>query len=137
MSTDNKTVVRGFYEGVFNTGDLARLDEIVAPEFVLHAAAPQAGAETGPAVLRTVVTRLRTAFPDVRFTVEDLFGEGDRVAVRWSMRGTRTGHLEGRPEPDGSVTTRRAISVFRLAEGRFAELWTEFAEPEVTPAAAA
>jgi steroid delta-isomerase-like uncharacterized protein len=60
------------------------------------------------------------ASPDVRCTVEDLIAEGDRVAARWTMRGTHRGELYGIPATGKSVTVA-SMSLYRLREGKIGE----------------
>lgn len=55
--------------------------------------APPGGWPRGPAGSKAVVNTYRTAFPDVRFTIEDQVAEGDKVVTRWTARGTNTGPL--------------------------------------------
>jgi hypothetical protein len=58
--------------------------------------------------------------PDLHATVEDMFAEGDRVAVRWTAEGTHRGELLGIP-PTGRPARISGITIYRLAEGRIAE----------------
>jgi predicted ester cyclase len=65
------------------------------------------------------------AFDDLSVTVEDEVVEGEKVANRWTFRGTHTGELMGIAPTDNRVEFS-AISVHRIAEGRFAEGWVNF-----------
>ena len=77
---DNKVIVRRYYAEVLSKGNVAAIDDLVAPTYVGHdPAAPDA---QGTAGLKQRVTRLRTAFPDLQVTVEDMVAEGDKVATR-------------------------------------------------------
>ncbi len=64
----------------------------------------------------------RNAFPDLHFTVEDMLAEGDRVASRYTARGTHRGELMGLP-PTGRQVTEVGIVISRLAEGKLVEDW--------------
>jgi predicted ester cyclase len=56
-------------------------------------------------------------------TVEDLFAAGDKVAVRWTFRGTYRGEARpGFPQP-GERCTWGSISIYRFADGKIAEDW--------------
>ena len=76
----------------------------------------------GPRDFVPFVKRIRGAFPDIRLKVEDAFGEGDKVVVRWSADMTHQGDTLGVP-----ATFRRVrvtgISVVRIAKGKIAEGW--------------
>jgi predicted ester cyclase len=62
------------------------------------------------------------AHPDLRFTIDDLVAEGDRVAIRWTLRSTNTGPMLGRP-PTGQPVELAAIVIFRIVDGGIAERW--------------
>ncbi len=59
------------------------------------------------------------------FTVDQLLAEDDRVAVRWTVRGTNTGPMLGRP-PTGQPVEHTAVVILRVADGRVAERWAGF-----------
>ena len=62
------------------------------------------------------------AHPDLRFTIDDLIAEADRVTIRWTLHGTNTGPMLGRP-PTGQPVELAAIVIFRIADGKIAERW--------------
>ena len=62
------------------------------------------------------------AHPDLRFTIDDLIAEDDRVTIRWTLHGTNTGPMFGRP-PTGQPVELAAIVIFRIADGKIAERW--------------
>jgi len=89
MSTteaENKAQLRRIYEEMFNQGNLAIADELIAPDFLNHAAPP--GSNRGPESMRQLITMLSTAFPDMHYTVEELVAEGDTVVTRVTVSGT-------------------------------------------------
>jgi steroid delta-isomerase-like uncharacterized protein len=63
-----------------------------------------------------------TAFPDMRFTVEDVVAEGDKVVVRYSIQGTHQGPFMGLPAT-GKAFTTTAIVILRFENGKIAEEW--------------
>jgi steroid delta-isomerase-like uncharacterized protein len=120
----NTTLVRRFIEEFINQGNLALGDELLAPGYVDHT--PEAPpVPPGPQGMRETVNVFRTAFPDMHYTIDDLFGAGDRVCVRWTARGTNTGSLMGAP-PSGKAVAVSAVYIFRVADGRLAEAWGDF-----------
>jgi hypothetical protein len=86
----NKTSVRRVFEEGFGNGNLAVVDECVAREAVdRHDFDPVA--PNFPAHLKGVISMMRAALPDLAVSVEDVIGEGDRVAARVVISGTHTG----------------------------------------------
>ena len=79
---DNKHKIDQLFDTCFNRGDVGLLDELVSPDYV----GPQG--DRGPAGFRGIVVGLRTAFPDIHYTVDEVVAEGDKVAVRWHWAGT-------------------------------------------------
>jgi steroid delta-isomerase-like uncharacterized protein len=122
MSTTeaNKALVRRVFEEIIPAGDVAAMREVTAPDFLDHDPLP--GQPPGGAGGEYVVATMHTAHPDLRFDIDDLVAEGDRVAIRWTLHGTNRGPLLGRP-PTGRPVRLAAVVVFRIAGGRLAERW--------------
>jgi steroid delta-isomerase-like uncharacterized protein len=124
MAQRNKDVSRRLIEEVFNQGKLELLDELAAQDSVGHdAAMPEP--TTGPEGMKRLIGNYRTAFPDIRFTIEDQVAEGDRVATRWTARGTHEGDLWG-ISPTGRQSTVTGITIDRIEGGKIAEAWTNW-----------
>ncbi len=117
-SEENKAVVRRLFEEVLNEGRLAAIDELVAIDYLSHAGAPRRED------FKQVVIRLRAGFPDLRYTIEDLIAEGDKVVIRATMHGTHGGDYLGIP-PTGKQVTSESIHIVRLASGKFREHWAQ------------
>ena len=88
----NKALVTRFVEEFWNQGNLAAVDELMAAEVTIHM---PTGEIVSPAGLKEFVAAWRGAFPDWHATCEELVAEGDRVAERWTGRGTHRGALQG------------------------------------------
>jgi len=117
---ENKALVRRAFEEVWNQGKLDVIDEIFAADFVYHiAGSPDIH---GPDGEKQFVTMHRTAFPDIKFTVEDWIAEGDKVVTRWTFTGTHKGELMG-ISPTGVQVTMTGISIGRIAGGKIVEVW--------------
>ena len=124
MSAETQAISRRLLEEAFNSGNLDVIDELVAPEFVNHDAAlpePTVGIEAAKAS----ITGYRDAFPDLRLTVEQQFGEGELVTTRWSARGTHQGELLGMTAT-GKQATVTGITIDRIVDGRIVESWTNW-----------
>ena len=116
----NKAVIRRIFEEVIPAGDTAAMRDLAAPDFLDHD--PMPGQPAGAEGAEYVVSTMHTAHPDLRFTIDDLVAEGDRVTIRWTLHGTNTGPMLGRP-PTGQQVELAAIVIFRMADGRIAERW--------------
>jgi steroid delta-isomerase-like uncharacterized protein len=120
MSEENKAIVRRLVEQVFNQGDLALLDELVAPTYVLHDRhLPEVTNREG---FKHRVALVRTAFPDHQMRLEELEEDEDRVVARWVVRGTHRGPFLG-IAPAGKRVVFRGVTVVRLAGGKVEEVW--------------
>ncbi len=122
MSTEeNKAVVQRFNELIgefFRTGDADALDEVLAPEFVYH----QPGTPPDLESFKQFLPMFRAAFPDMRYTVEDLIAEGDKVVDRLTWEATHQGELMGIP-PTGNTVRVTEMHISRIADGKIVERW--------------
>jgi steroid delta-isomerase-like uncharacterized protein len=84
--------------------------------------------ERGPEDVKKFVIEYRSAFSDIEDVVEDMIGEGDRVATRWTLRVTHTGEFRGIPAT-GKRITITGIGIFRFSEeGKVVESWDSLDE---------
>ena len=123
MSTteaENKAQLRRIYEEMFNQGNLVIADELIAPDFFNHEDPPGMNSR-GPESARQVVMMLRTAFPDLHFTIEELVAEGDMVACRMTMSGTHQGPLMGIAPTGRSVRQQAQVHFVRFRNGKVIE----------------
>ncbi|MCK6623763.1 MAG: ester cyclase [Anaerolineae bacterium] len=122
MSTEtNKAIARRFFEEIWNKGNLAVADELLALNVVLHIPGQPDGDIVGLAAYKVrVITYLRTAFPDLQSTIEEMVAEGDKVVVRWTWRATHRGEFWG-VAPTGQQITYEGISILRLADGKIVD----------------
>jgi len=125
MSETNKAICRQLIEEVVNRGNLAVVDSLVASSYVYHG--PGGLELRGPEGFKQLVTMYRTAFPDLKMTIDDAIAEGDKVVLRWTGRGTHRGDLAG-IAPTGRATTVTGLVVSRLANGKIVEDFESFDE---------
>ena len=116
----NKALVVRFVEEFWSRGNLAAADELMAPDVVIHS--PEVG---GIAGLQAFNTALRTAFPDWYSTAEELVAEEDRVAERWTGRGTHQGEFQGIP-PTGRQVAVPGVVFYRIRDGKIVEFRGSF-----------
>jgi len=116
----NKNLVRRLFEEVLNGGRLELLDALIAPGYVENNPAP--GQAAGAAGVKAKIEGLRAAFPDLRFVLEELVGEGAIVAARYHWEGTHEGTFLGIP-PTGRRVLVRGMDFYRFADGWLVEHW--------------
>ena len=114
--TDQITIARWFIAEAFSTGNLAPADEWIAPNFVNHDPGTPP-LPTGPEGYKQLAGGYRAGFPDIQITVDDLLSEGNKVAGRWTARGTNTGALMGMP-PTGKQITVTGTSILTFVGGK-------------------
>ena len=115
---ENKAVQRRIAEEIFNEGNLAAADELIASNYVYRL--PGRPDIHGPEGFKQMVTMYRTAFPDLQVTIEDMIAEGDKVVHRLTMRGTHKGDFMG-VAPTGKQVTLSALTVSRFEGGKEVE----------------
>ena len=120
---ENKIIARRFNDEVWDGGDEAALEELFAEDVIDYGAIP--GQPPGREGHKYQLALFRSAFPDLRVTSEDIFSEGDKVAYRWTGRGTHQGELMGIPATGNDVTFR-GIDVLRIEGGKVVERWSEY-----------
>lgn len=121
MIAKNKAIVRRYFDEVLSAGNFELLDVLIAANYVSHY---PAGYELGggPEDVRQIVTSVRRAFPRVRFTVDDLIAEGEKVVCRWTFHGIQEGDFMGIPA-SGRKATVMGIAVYRIIDEQIAEAW--------------
>jgi steroid delta-isomerase-like uncharacterized protein len=112
--------MRRYYGEVWAKGNLVVADELVADSFVDHM--PMPDQRPGRDGHNDAVLAIRSAFPDLQLTIEDVLGEGDRVVGRWTMRAAHSGELMGIPAT-GKPVEMQGIDIVRIESGRIAEMW--------------
>jgi steroid delta-isomerase-like uncharacterized protein len=106
--TDAKKIVRLLFEEPWK-GNMDVVDEYIAPI-------------RGPQGFKAQIEKYLAAFPDARFTIDDQFAEGDRVATRWTARGTHQGELAG-ISATGKEVTVTGLTFSRFEGGKIVEDW--------------
>jgi len=82
----NLALMRRLFREVWNEGRFETITELLADNAEITA---QGGADAtirGPAQFIAFIERIRKEFPDMKITVEDAFGIGNKVAVRWRQQ---------------------------------------------------
>jgi steroid delta-isomerase-like uncharacterized protein len=119
----NKRLVERFVDEAFNEGNLDVVEEVYAERFESYG--PSADGSQTREDVKQFVAMYRNAFPNGSTVVEDQVAEGERLAYRWTFRGTHTGELMGIP-PSGKDVTIAGITFVRIEGGRIVAQWNSF-----------
>jgi predicted ester cyclase len=126
---ENKHAVTRVFNEAFNAGNLGVIDEVTAASSVDH---QHPNEPSFAEHLKSVVTAMRTAFPDLHFEINTMIGEGEWVALRCVMTGTHNGPLrrpllpaDGPPviPPTGKAIAVPHMHMIRFQDGKQTELW--------------
>jgi hypothetical protein len=110
---DAKETARSYFDRLTRDRDLTVCDELLSPDYVDHDAPPDT--PPGPAATKVLVGALLEHHPDLRIEIEELFGEGDRVALRLRWHAPETGYRQ------------HGIVLLRFdGDGRIAERWSAY-----------
>jgi len=119
-SERNKAVIRrlpALLDGI----DPSAITDVFTEDFVLHESARPDWPRGHEGAVRLFVM-MKSLMPDIRISIEDMVGEGDKVCVRWRYAGTLTGAFDGM-KGDGSRYEAVALAIYRFHDGRIAEDW--------------
>ena len=117
----NKDTVRRLF-AAFAQCDLPAMDAVLAPDFRTHSVSP--GCSDDAEGLKQSAVLSHAGLQECRNEIEDLFAEGDRVAVRYTTRAVHGGTLFG-IAPSGRRITMTGIEVYRVVDGKVVEMWGE------------
>ena len=123
MTIDHaRELARLYFDEVFNRGNLAVVDQVVAPAFTLFVP-PSLG--EGPQLegldgFRQLAIGTRAAFSGLHFDVHDVTANDDTVMVSWTMTGTHDGEWQGIPAT-GRRVSLVGVDVFKVADGLIVE----------------
>lgn len=124
LTEANKALVRHYVEELLIKGNFAEAPNLVGPEFKIDRSSVPAGI-TGANALERQMDMLKKAFPDLKLQIADLFGEGDRVAVRFEAPGTHLGEFFGVP-PTGARVVWRGIVIYLVRDGKVQHAWADW-----------
>jgi len=118
-----KDLVRRLVEEVWNKGKLAVADELLSNDYVFH---HPAGMDlNGAEDYKKLVAEVRSAFPDINFTLDDFILGGDKIVYRWTLRGTHQSEFRGIPPTNKEVEVW-GITIERVVGGKLVEAWERY-----------
>ena len=117
MSEANKAVVRELLEAI-NRRDIEGAAAFLAADYVWQG--PGSQQAFGPEGWKELVATYLAAFPDLQFTLDDICADADKVAARFTARGTFKGELAG-VSPTGRTVSVPCIMISRIENGKIVE----------------
>ncbi|HEY7022649.1 MAG TPA: ester cyclase [Ktedonobacterales bacterium] len=114
---ENKALVRRFVEEFWNTGNMAVVDDVIADDATITL--PGVG-QVNRESLKAFATAHRSAFPDWHSTFEEMVGEGESIAERWTGTGTQQGEFQD-IAPTGRRVKIPGVVFYRIASGKIIE----------------
>ena len=117
--SENKAVVRRFFDEAINQQNLDALDQIIGLDLLVRPDEPP-----GPDAVKSLIRRLHAAFTRLHYVIDDLIAEDDKVVARTHASGTHNGEYGGF-RGTGKVVRYRELFIVRIGDERIAEWWVE------------
>ena len=118
----NLRLAQRYFAECWNDGNVARLDELLAPNHTHHLPGRDLN---GSGQVKNYILSLRSALPDLHMTLDDVIVAGDQIICRWTFLGTNTGALGSNP-PTGKNVVFTGIDIIRCADNRIVEVWSQY-----------
>ncbi|MHA7685694.1 ester cyclase [Cupriavidus sp. PET2-C1] len=119
MTAETNKLIMSRFVDFINTASEQLAAELISPEAAFHVPG-RPEPVVGPAGYLEIIGMMRGGFPDIQWTLEELVAEGEKVAARFTMRGTHQGTFFGVP-PTGKKIEVQATNFYRLSGGKFVE----------------
>jgi steroid delta-isomerase-like uncharacterized protein len=126
MTTVSNKVLMNRFTDFINTANEDLATEVISPNAIFHVPG-RSEPLRGPPGYLAIIGMMRAGFPDIQWTLEELIAEGDKVAARFTMRGTHNGAFFGVP-PSGKKIEVKAMNFYRITDGKIVE---EHGQPDL------
>lgn len=114
----NKELIRNLYEDILNNRKLELLGDLISEDYIGFQG------KKGAKGFSETVASVIAGFPNIKWTIEDLFADGDKVTVRWSWKGINTNSFRGFPASNNPVSDT-AIVIYQLKDGKITNAWIQ------------
>jgi steroid delta-isomerase-like uncharacterized protein len=121
MAQENSSLIRRWFEEVWNKGRMEAIDEMASADVVGHGQAQHA-TDIGLKEFKPFVHALRSAFPDMKINIDYVIEQGDKVVARWTSTMTHKGEFLGFA-PTGKKVTVTGTTTQRVSGGKIVEGW--------------
>ncbi len=120
MLEKNKETVRKYFVELWEKQNFDIIDEVFSSDFKGHLVNPSRGKEG----IQKNVLIMKKAFPNGQLIIDDIFGEADKICIRWRYQGKHEGEFM-RIAPTQKEIVLKGITIERFEGGKIAELWAE------------
>jgi len=120
----NKKASRRIIEEIFSAGNFDLADELLREDAIGYDPALPEPVK-GPVGLKESARGYRSAFPDLTIKINEILGDDDLVAIRWTATGTHKGDLFG-IAATGKQATVTGITIDKYKDGKVAESWVNW-----------
>lgn len=124
MTPDEADLGNRSHREFLEQGNMEVVDEIFSEDCVIYSRYVPPEWQRGTAGFKAYGTMLRTAFPDIQITHDDVITGEERQGIRWTFHGTHSGTLFGIPAT-GRRVEMSGFDIFGVAGGKITELWLE------------
>lgn len=121
LKEQNETIIRRYYNEVWNAGKLDVLDELLHEQYINHTPSTP-NPPIGPAGLKPIVAAIRKGFPDLHYEIKDIVVNDTMAVARVIMTGTQTQRLFDLP-PSGKRVSVNQITIEKIKNGKIVEHW--------------
>ncbi len=121
VTDGQKAVATAALDALWNGQDEVAVGDYVASNFLYHEAG-STSRTLGARGVAYLAAYLRSAFPDLAYTVDEVVAEGDNVAVRWTAAGTQSGAY-GLGAPTGAKVSWSGVTILKIVDGKVSEAW--------------
>lgn len=125
ITENNKAVMRRFVEFI-NTASEELAEQLISPDAIFYVPGRPEPIR-GPVGYLAIIGMMRSGFPDIQWTLDEMVTEDDKVAARFTMRGTHLGIFFGMPPTKRKIEVQ-AINFYHLASEQIVE---EYGQPDL------
>lgn len=112
-----------YNKDVWDSHNPNALAHYVAPDARVHSMTPGKVAGSGLEYLKARAESLLKAFPDVKFVIEEVVQQGDRLAARVTLEGTHRADFAGMPATEKRMKVYD-FAMYRIANGKITDIWS-------------
>jgi steroid delta-isomerase-like uncharacterized protein len=121
-STTNSTLIRKWFDEVWNQGREATIDQMCHQDAVGIGQAQHGVEIHGPEHFKQLWRTVRSAFSNIHIDIHDTIEQGDKVVARWTMTMIHTGTFVG-VTPTNKHVNVHGISIQQFVDGQIVAGW--------------